>query len=118
MALVAYPAIPLSQSSDFTFDERIFESRFGEGYSQRVGQGTNSKFATIRIRHDLLTQAELNTLLSFWNQVGKAGTFTLALPHDGVTRKWRFTTGFNVAALSGALYNVTADAEQDFSLVT
>lgn len=118
MALVAYPNIPLSQSSDFTFDERIYESRFGEGYSQRAGQGTNSKYATFRIRHDLLTQSELNTLLAFWNQVGKAGTFTLAMPHDGVTRKWRFTTGYNVTALSGALYTISADAEQDFSLVT
>ena len=118
MALIAYPNIPLSQSSDFTFDERIYESRFGDGYSQRVGQGTNSNFATLRLRHDLITQIELNQLMTFWNQVGKSGTFTLALPHDGVTRKWRFTSGLNVAAISGALYNVSVDAEQDFSLVT
>ena len=117
MAIVAYPTVPLSQSSTFQKDQRVYESKFGDGYSQRVGAGINSKYWAGQVRHENITQTDLNTLLTFWDSVGLAGIFTMVLPINSTSYKWRFTGPFTIQALAGNIYTVGAPIEQDFSLV-
>lgn len=118
MAITAYPNIPFSQSSTFSYDQRIIESQFGDGYSQRVADGLNSYMMSANISHDNLTQAEFNTLLTFWNTVGRVTPFTITDPTTGVTTKVRFTEPFQVTALSGNLYSVSAVVKQTYDLVS
>lgn len=118
MPIATYPNIPLSQSSSFTYDQRIIESKFGDGYSQRAPDGLNSFFTTIRIVHDNLNASEYQTLVNFWNTVGKVLPFTITDPTTSITYKARFSDTLNVSASAGNIYSVTVTAIQTFDLTS
>lgn len=118
MPIASYPSIPFSQSSTFEYDERILESRFGDGYSQRVGDGINTQFQKGTLVHENISQTDYNTLLAFWKSVGRISVFNITDPKDGTTLKVRFTSPWSVSALSGNIYSVSASVEQDFGLTT
>lgn len=118
MTIATYPAIPLSQASTFEQDQRVLESQFGDGYSQRAADGINSVVVKGKIVHENITTAELNTLLAFWNTQGRILPFTLTIPYSGVATKMRFVSSLNISALAGDIYNVSVDVIQTFDLTS
>lgn len=111
-----YPSIEFSQSSSFNFDQRVNEAKFGDGYSQRSADGTNSKFMRIRAVHENITQTQYATFMAFWQSVGKTTPFDVTIPYSGQVVRCRFATGPDSSAMAGNIYSVSAELEQDFGL--
>lgn len=118
MAVATYPSIAFSQSTTAERDQTIIESIFGDGYSQRAADGLNSKKLRLRVIHENITQAELNTLMTFWNSVGRVSPFYVVNPYDGLTYKVRFNSPFSVTPHAGSIYSVSAELIQTFDLTS
>lgn len=111
-----YPSVALSQTSTFMYDQKVFESRFGDGYSQRASAGLNDKPLKAQLVHENINQATLNTLITFWNTQGRVTPFDITNPLTGLTVRMRFIEPLNISAMAGDVYTVRTSAEQDFSL--
>ena len=114
--MAAHPLQPFSQSSTFQVKQRIKKAQFGDGYSQRVGDGLNNKYVEGVLVNENITQTQLNTLMSFWETNGLITSFDITLPYNSQTIKVVFTSGPSITASAGGIYTVSQEVMQDFNL--
>lgn len=74
-----------SYATDVSFDERMTEVQFGDGYAQRAPTGHNAKRLACTLKYDRVTQAKAIAVLQFIEAHGatRAFLFTLPPPYNG-----------------------------------
>lgn len=114
-------ALPLqemiSQSSTFNRQYRRREFRLGDGYATRVEDGLNAKFWRISLNWDTLSEAEVETLQAFFEDIGSGGTFDYQPPTAQAAVKFSVDdSGLQISAPVGDNYSVSLTARQEFDL--
>lgn len=74
------PDIQISIQSSFENEPKNTEYRFGDGYTQSVGNGLGSDLETINVQYLDKTQAEMETLLAFFKQLAGRDYFMWVPP--------------------------------------
>lgn len=112
---MAYPTftppgpVNVSPGSAVSFKPRVNRASFGDGYSQRSGDGINTNPAKFEVSFSVLANAEANTVLAFFE--GKKGylPFMFTLPGEDSPRQWiapewrRTYTGKNITDITASL---------------
>lgn len=99
-------------ASDMTERPRVLESRFGDGYTQRTGDGINIRPQTWALKFSSRTRAERDTILAFLRNENGITSFDWTPPGGSagkyVCREWRYSPN------SAADNTITATFEQVF----
>lgn len=74
------PAIEIAITSSFENEPSNTEYKFGDGYSQSVGNGLSNDLEKINVQYLDRSQAEMETLLAFFKQLGGRGFFMWTPP--------------------------------------
>lgn len=104
-------AMPLStridQSASIQRPQRILQAQFGDGYSQELADGLNSRLRKASISWSNLTESELDTVLAALDAVGSTDYLTWTPPGDSSSSKWKVTPdGYTITYPSGSHYSV------------
>lgn len=91
---MAYPTLTppndvnIAPGSGVDYEPRVRRANFGDGYSQRTGDGLNTLSRKVQASFQVLTDSEANTLLGFFE--GRKGylPFMWALPGEVTARQW------------------------------
>jgi phage-related protein len=112
-------ALPLqtaiSESSQNKTSYKIIEVKYGNGYSQRAGDGYNSIQQSWTITWGVITSGELSTVVTALDTANGSDYLTWQSPVDASSKKW-VCKDRTVSAMSGSLYEVSATLEQVFDL--
>lgn len=108
------PPVPPSVESDISVAPRVNEVIFGDGYSQRSGDGLNADARTCQMRWVALTVAEAETMAAFFSAHTSAA-FLWSAPLESVQRKWR-VVGWSRGYAGRDLVNLTVNLKQVFDL--
>ena len=117
-------ALPLpdkiGQDAQRSYRQRQFVAQFGDGYSQVVGDGLNSKFEEWSLSWPLLNAADRNTVITALLS-NSTGYFTWTPTQWGevVEKKYRIvpgktTTLFTETQTGGKHYNISVNLVQVF----
>lgn len=105
----------VSQSSSFGFTNRILKSELGDGYVQRVVDGTNATKKTANVMWENLTTAEKDTVLAALSSVGSWDRITWQSPICTSVTNWVITEdGVQISVKSGEHYSISLQLVQDF----
>jgi phage-related protein len=105
------PDIGLSQKNK----PRVLRSDFGDGYTQRAGDGLNSVVRTISLSWTDLSDTDADTIDDFFEALTPGEAFDYTLPLATTSQKftvneWSRTFG------SGVHYNINAEFEKVYDL--
>lgn len=84
---------------------RYLEANFGDGYSQRAGDGLNTISEEWRMVWDIITSSEKNILIDFFDQQQGYLNFNFTAPGDSVSKKWIANTP-SVTPINATYYKV------------
>ena len=117
MASVDFPtnAPTLSYGISLSKEYRILTSTFGDGYTQRVGDGINTEIESWNMTWDIITLSEKNILVDFFDARGGYEAINFTAPGDSSEKKW-VVKGATVTPLSSAYFKVDAKFERVFDL--
>jgi len=87
MPLLTFPAILPSYGSDPRNSFRVLEAKFGDGYSQRAGDGLHGKQTDWTVLFENLEIADSDTIRDFLDARGGVEAFLWTPPND-VERKF------------------------------
>jgi phage-related protein len=112
-------ALPLStnisQASQATTNFKVIEIAYGNGYSQRAGDGYNSVQAEWTVNWENISASELGTLTAAFDGFKGTDYFTWTAPGDSSSKKWIVTT-YTRSALAGSVFTVSCSLKQVFDL--
>jgi phage-related protein len=112
-------ALPLSslisQATQGKTTFKVLEVKYGNGYTQRAGDGINNNQGTWNIEYDLLTSSELSTVVTAFDTAAGVDYFTWQAPGDATSKKW-LVKEYSRSPRAGDLYSVSAALEQVFDL--
>lgn len=113
--MVALPDIELSYGTDMTEGYRVKRVSFGDGYSQRVSDGLNSKVQQWRLSYNGISNAEAETLRNFFRGLGGTGLIEWTPFNQSVELKWT-ANNFSCRPSSATTSDVTVTLQQEFDL--
>lgn len=102
----------ISQASTASKDQKFLVSEYGDGYEQRVAIGVNSMFMTWNIQWNMLSLADRNTLIAFWNRHGRVNSFQWTPPNETLGT-YVFSSALNEGNV-GVRYNISIQLKQVF----
>jgi phage-related protein len=105
----------ITQASQGQTNYKVLEVKYGNGYSQRAGDGYNSNQASWTVDWSVITSAELSTLVTAFDAAKGSDYFNWQAPGDAASKKW-VVKSVSRTAMSGSLYQVSATLEQVFDL--
>ena len=105
----------ISQSAQNTTTYKLIEIKYGNGYSQRAGDGYNSNQASWNLDWGTISSADLATMVSAFDAAKGSDYFTWTAPGDAVSKKWVIKQ-YTRKAMAGSIYSVAATLEQVFDL--
>lgn len=112
-------ALPLqtaiSQSSQNTTAYKILEVKYGNGYSQRAGDGFNNNQGSWNVTWQNVNATDFATLVSAFDAYYGVDYFTWTAPGDGASKKW-VVKQYTRSASSSSVYSVSATIEQVWDL--
>ncbi|MGH6646209.1 phage tail protein [Aquabacterium sp.] len=112
-------ALPLqdyiSQAAQAETEYKILEVKYGNGYSQRAGDGYNKQTESWNLTWDNITLAQLSTLRSAFDAAGGVANFTWMALGDSVDKKW-IVKKHSRSVKSGSVYTLSATLERVFDL--
>lgn len=94
MALLPLPlpeGVNVSLGSEVQYKARVLTAQFGDGYTQRSGDGQNAVGATYNVGFNNLTRPEAQVLLDFFKERAGYKAFTYRVSGEAVDRKWTCT---------------------------
>jgi phage-related protein len=91
---------------------RQLEARFGDGYSQRVGDGINIIKRVWNVPFDYRTQSEADAIDAYLELYSGGASFAWTDP-DGYTGKW-ICRQWNRTPVSATVFSIAAVFEQVF----
>lgn len=112
------PKIEISYSSGFEVNFDTTTYKFGDGYSQTVGNGINRMLETGTIQYVNRTQGEMETLFNFLKERGGTDYFMWTPPpyknasgHPNPVRKFKCIK-LSKTPSSGMTWNISATFEE------
>jgi phage-related protein len=112
-------ALPLqtyiSQSIKGDTTYKVLEVKYGNGYSQRAGDGYNNNQSSWSVDWGTLNATDFNTIVAAFDAAKGSDYFTWTAPGDVTSKKW-VVKSWSRSILSGSLYSVSATLEQCFDL--
>lgn len=116
------PSIEISYSSGFETSPNITEYKFGDGYSQSVGNGINHMPENISVSYVNRSQRDMETLIAFFRARGGTDYFMFIPPPyktaSGVSnppRKFKCTK-WSKNPSSGVTWNINCTFEEVFNI--
>jgi phage-related protein len=88
------PYIPLPENvdvslgSEISSQARVLKAQFGNGYTQRAGDGQNAVSASYAVSFQNLTRPEAKVLLDFFNLQAGYKSFRYRVSGESVDRLW------------------------------
>ena len=112
-------ALPLSTrihvSGQKTVKHRTRIAQFGDGYSQRVPDGINSRVESWSVSWPGLNETDYQTVISTLDAAGAATALTWTPPGDSTVKKYVLTPdGYSVMHHGRGLYSISATLQQVF----
>ena len=112
-------ALPLSgavsQASQVSTKYQVLKTQYGNGYSQRAGDGINNVQDSWQVQWNGLTTANFQILKSAFDAAAGVDYFTWQAPGDTTTKKW-IVSQVTRTNWSGAVYDIAVTLEQVFDL--
>ena len=105
----------ISQSSQAKTSYKIIEVKYGNGYSQRAGDGFNNAQASWNVAWENIDSSTFTSLINALDSAGGVDYFTWLAPGDLVTKKF-IIKEHSRSALAGSVFAVSATLEQCFDL--
>ncbi len=112
-------ALPLqtkiSQASQGTTNYKILEVKYGNGYSQRAGDGFNNVQGSWTVAWENIDSTDFGTIVTALDAAKGSDYFTWTAPGDGSSKKWVSKT-MTKSVTAGSIYSVSTTLEQAFDL--
>ena len=109
------PSVIPSIGSSSNSSANILKADFGDGYSQRVGQGINNIGEQASLSWNNITGSQANTIVSFFEARGGFEAFQYTLPTESSAKKWTCDT-WNKNYADGGLINLTCELTRVYDL--
>ncbi|WP_298983491.1 phage tail protein [uncultured Roseibium sp.] len=87
MATFTPPINPTYQSQE-SVDFNVLEANFGDNYRQRTPDGLNAKNETYKVKWDVLSLPDGQTIYDFFEARGGYEAFDYTLPGEVSSKKW------------------------------
>lgn len=90
MSILDFPSTAVNPfySSTASMEFRTREANFGDGYTQRSGDGLNTEIETIPLIWNTLTESEYNTIIDFLKEREGYKAFNFTAPGQSSSKKW------------------------------
>lgn len=98
-----------------TTKARTLRTDFGDGYSQRAGDGLNAIGRSVDLEFSGLTVSQANDIETFLTTKAGYTAFTYTLPDEASAKKW-IATEWRRSAQSNTIRTITVTLEQVFDL--
>lgn len=86
--------------------QRVLTAKFGDGYEQRVLDGTNTKLDVFTISFNNRTAADINRIAAFFDvKAGKSFTFTVT-DHSGDTAIKVVCESYNISYITDSFHSL------------
>jgi phage-related protein len=108
------PPVKPQLGSALEYDERIDEASFGDGYRQISGAGLNAQFETWRLAWNGITNANADTIETFYLSKGRSTPFLYKMPGRSTTKQYRFASALSRRQLTGEADAIEVTIEQSF----
>ncbi len=108
-----FPPPSYGSSTDKQF--RILENNFGDGYTQRAGDGLNNGKSTWSLTWENADASVVETFKAFLDARKGYESFTWTPPNEIVALKWICRT-YSATPVATGISNFTATFEQVFDL--
>jgi phage-related protein len=109
---VVNPTPPISAK----ITPRVLRAQFGDGYSQRAGDGLNTKKRTYELSWETLILSEVDAIIGFFEGLEDGEAF-LWTPNDGSAQGLFVVSDWSRTRLTAAEYSCTATFTEEFDLV-
>ena len=93
---------------------RVNEAAFGDGYSQRSGDGLNATPRTMQVQWAVLSAAQADVIESFF-ETHTRSAFLWAVPLEAVQRKW-LAVDWSRGYIGADLVSLSANLKEVFDL--
>lgn len=113
--MTALPDIDLSYGTDMTTSYRVRRVDFGDGYSQRYGDGLNTRRQQWRLVWERIPDAQAEELRLFFDALGGVGVIEWKPYNQPDTLKWT-ANDFNSKPVGTLISSVTVTLTQEFDL--
>jgi phage-related protein len=106
MATPTLPNYPVSYGSDVSSEAKVLQADFGDGYTQRAGDGLNNVRRTWEVSWENYPNASIVELETFLKGQGGYKSFFWTPPNSTIAAKWSCKTwkskpaGFGISTLS------------------
>lgn len=80
--------VGISPGSTKATKPRVLRNDFGDGYSQRIGDGLNQINRKVDIKFSVLVKSEADDIESFFEERAGYKPFRWTLPGEDTERKW------------------------------
>jgi phage-related protein len=118
MALSTFtPVVNPTPSISYKVEPRVLRAQFGDGYSQRAGDGLNTRRRTYELSWETLTLAEVNSILGFFEGLNDGEAFYWT-PNDGSALTLFTVRDWGRTRITYAEYACTATLVEEFDLTT
>jgi phage-related protein len=95
---------------------RVLKAEFGDGYTQRAGDGLNTLPAQVSATWPPMPRATLDAIVSFLEHRRGFEAFAWTVPGEASSRLWTCETWSIAAAGSTNLFTLSATFEQVFDI--
>lgn len=101
------PPIDPSVSSSFKVTPQVYKASFADGREQVVAKGINNIDRSVTLTFQALTDAELQSLNTFFD--GRAGveSFDYQIPGEASSKTWREESGTRSYNNNGGLWSLS-----------
>lgn len=115
--MATYPPTAPEPSFGVSLDKeyRTLSAPFGDGYSQRTGDGLNTQIEKWNMLWDVILEAEKDILTDFFDSLEGFEFFDFTAPGDSLEKKW-IVTGYKDTPINATYFRVTAVFERVYDL--
>ena len=105
--------VSVSPGSSVSFEPRVNRADFGDGYSQRSGDGLNGNPAAFEAVFTVLFESEVNAITGFFAAKKGYTPFLWTMPGESTPRQW-IATKWRVTYTGKMTRDVIASFEENF----
>ena len=106
---------PSRSSPGSSFEPKVLEASFGDGYAQRTAPGINSVRETLSLTWDSIPVADGLSVVAFFAARQAVEAFLYTIPGDSDPKKWTCRK-WSKAESGPGLMKITAEFRQEFDL--
>jgi len=117
MTAVAFPvtapevSFPLTRNKKF----RTISADFGDGYTQRTGDGLNTSLEVYPLTWEIITEAEKDILVDFFDSLEGYLATSYMMPWDDAAKNW-IIKEYTLQKTNSSYYTVTATFERVYDI--